>query len=387
MKHPTRHLDMGTLLAYRDHELAADRRSAVQMHLKDCESCQHTLQALTQQAAQVSGLLGSLNPTALDASNTRRALTALRQHTTASRSDLTMWDRIRSSKLRSNKRFQRALGGIGGLVIVVGLFSLAPIRALAADFLGLFRVETFVTVQITGERIEQLSGLMEQGMGFGEITMVGEGAVAEAASLEEAAAQAGFTPVVPSGYGDPLSILVSDPQSATFTPDVAAMRDVYTALGLDPALIPDNIDGEVFTFTLPVGVTALYAGQDGTQFALTQVPSPTVDGPEDVDLQQLGEALLQLLGMSAEEAERLSESIDWTTTLVVPIPQNLASVREVEIGGVTGLAFEASDSGDPDGGNHVKGGGIVWQKNGYVFALSSDSIATPTLIAIAESLN
>src|SRR5574341_993661 len=97
MRVSTHHLDTGTLLAYRDYELAADQRDLVQMHLKECEVCQRQLETLTRQAGQVEGLLGALKPSPLDAPQTRRALIDLRQQT-AMRSDLTMWDRIRTNK-------------------------------------------------------------------------------------------------------------------------------------------------------------------------------------------------------------------------------------------------------------------------------------------------
>lgn len=380
MKHQDRHLDDGALMAYRDHELGAEDRSLTQMHLAGCEVCQSRLAVLTAQAEQVGGLLRRLDPTPLDAPHAGRALAALRPYSN-DRSTQTMLDRIRASK-----RLQRALIGVASLVVVIGLFSLAPVRALAAEFLGLFRVEHFVTIPVTAERIEQLSQVMEQSMGFGEVVTAGEQGT-QVASLDDAAAQVGFAPLVPDGYGDPFSVMVNPTQTADFTPDVAMIREVFAAMDLDPMLIPDNIDGKEFTFTFPAGVMAMYNVAPETTFSVVQMPSPTVDGPEDVDLQQLGVALLQLLGMSPEEAERLSASIDWTSTAVLPIPQNAASAREVEVRGTPALAIEASDEGDPDDGNHLEGGGgVLWQQDGYIFAVGSDTIDTPGLIAIAESL-
>ena len=55
-----------------------------------------------------------------------------------------------------------------------------------------------------------------------------------------------------------------------------------------------------------------------TEYA--QVPAPRASTPPELDLDQLGRAYLQLLGMSAQEAERFSQRVNWATTLVVPLP-------------------------------------------------------------------
>jgi len=384
MRFLNRHPDAGTLLAYWDGELPPGERERIGAHVAECDPCRARLDALAGQAGEVGGLLSALRPTTLDAPDVRRALITIKRKT-EQRSEGTMLERIRMSK-----RAQRTGAAIAALALVVGLFTLAPVRALAAQFLGLFRVERFVTVEVSPERIEQLNALLDENMSFGQV----EGSEAEpveVASLDEAAAVAGFRPRVPQGYGDPVRIEVSPASTATFTPDVEAMRQVFAALDLDPMLLPDNIDGQQFVFNIPAGIALTYEYQysDSDGFSVMQAPSPTVEGPDNVDMQQLGNAMLQLLGMSPQEAERLSASIDWTTTMVLPIPTDVASVREVEVDGVTGLAFELRGSGgldDPDSGGERGGSALLWQNGGYVYMLGADRSHVSRLLEIAATL-
>lgn len=356
----TRHPHDGMLLTYLEAELADHREKDIRAHVEACAACQARLGRLQAQRERVSGTLSALTPAPLEQPNARRALAGLRM-TIDKRKGGTMFDQIKNSR-----RAQRMLAGIAALVVVVGLFALAPVRALARDFLGLFRVERFMVVNVDAERMEQIAEALDESMFFGEEEMLEEpGEPVEVGSLDEAAVQAGFRPGKPEGYGEPTSIQVTGASSRRFTPDVEALRAVFETMGLDPALLPEGIDGQPFEISVPAGIVQVY--DDGApdrreDFSIMQVPSPSVEVPEGVDVQALGEAMLQLLGMSPEEAARLSASIDWTTTLVLPVPIDAATVQEVNVKGTTGLLFDASDYEDIDGG----GGALLWQKNGIV---------------------
>jgi hypothetical protein len=109
---------------------------------------------------------------------------------------------------------------------------------------------------------------------------------------------------------------------------------------------------------------------------LVQTDSPIVEYPEGLDPQPLGEALLQLLGMDAAEARRLSENIDWTSTLLLPIPTDFATFEEVTVNGGSGLLL-----------NNVSGpeSALVWQENGVLYLLAG-SENSGNLLELAESL-
>ncbi len=372
-------------MAYHDHELTPAQRQAVQGHLRTCPGCRVRLEQIEARAVQVSARLAMLAPGGSEQMEPRSALGRFRQ-TILLRKESPMTEGV-----RINRRIRQWAIGLTALAVLAGLFMLAPVRALASEFLGLFRVEKFVAVDVEPERIEEIASLMDQGMGFGDVQEMGasdEGT--EVSSLDEAADLAGFQPRTLGSQVAPDHIVVIAERSAVFTPDVEEMRALFAALDLDPDLLPDDIDGQPFTFTFPTAVAQGWLDEgDVLEVMLMQSPSPTVEGPEDADMQQLGMAMLQLLGMSPREARRLSRDIDWASTLLVPVPANLASVREVEVSGAPGLLFDTSEYVDPeDGGDgRMPGSMLLWQTGGMVYMLSASGVDTVDLIAIAESLN
>ncbi len=93
---------------------------------------------------------------------------------------------------------------------------------------------------------------------------------------------------------------------------------------------------------------------------------------------QIAEVGLQLGGMSAEAAHRFSQTVDWTSTLVVGIPQG-TSYETVEVDGVQGTFIDQSKRGERSRRSYK----LLWVKNGviYVLAGSGDSAQALTLAA------
>jgi hypothetical protein len=113
---------------------------------------------------------------------------------------------------------------------------------------------------------------------------------------------------------------------------------------------------------------------------LAQIPSPTVTTPPDLDVEQLAEAGLQFTGMSPEEARAFSQNVDWSSTLIVPIPRSAASIEEVAVDGVTGnLLYRNADDGMP--ARYT----LLWVKDGIIYALTGFGDAQ-TALAVAGSL-
>src|SRR5207245_8897962 len=69
---------------------------------------------------------------------------------------------------------------------------------------------------------------------------------------------------------------------------------------------------------------------------LIQAPSPTVSVPPDLNMSDIAEAALELAGMSPAEARSFCQTVDWSSTLVVPIPRNSSSYETVTVHEVEG---------------------------------------------------
>jgi hypothetical protein len=143
--------------------------------------------------------------------------------------------------------------------------------------------------------------------------------------------------------------------------------------GADPLLLPDSLQGAEINVVLHPG--AVLSWDNGA--TLMQMQSPEVNYPDDVDPVVIGEALLQALGMSADEAQRLARAIDWSNTLVLPIPTDLATFSEVRVGmDGRGLALTSVEG---------HGNALLWQDGGFVYLLTGAG-STDDLLALADGM-
>jgi hypothetical protein len=95
---------------------------------------------------------------------------------------------------------------------------------------------------------------------------------------------------------------------------------------------------------------------------------------------QLAEIGLQFTGMSPEEAHAFSQTVDWTSTLVVPIPRNGHAYEQVSVDGVTGnLIYRAGDDGVP--ARYT----VLWVRDGILYALSGFG-APSEAVSLANTL-
>jgi hypothetical protein len=359
-----RHIREGTLRAYLDGELAPDAYEHVRTHLGRCDHCRGRLAALVGEARWVEEYITSMAPDRLAAPRPQRVLTKIREVQQIGGNE-TMFAKM-------TKRQRRALVGVLAAIVIVGSLSLAPVRAWASEFLGIFRAERFVVVNADPERFEELDTLLHETEVIGEIEILQEPTEPqEVASLEEAAATVGFQPrTLTADFLGESRVEVVGQSAVRITPDVEAIRTIFEAMELDPMLIPDSVDGQPFTITVPAGVYQSWE-QEGEEegvppIELYQLHSPEVDVPNDVDVTALGEAMLQLFGMTPEEAARMSQRVDWTTTLVLPVPDDLVRVQEVDIDGTSGLLFVSGWQEYEGNEYHHRDVTLLWQQNGVV---------------------
>jgi hypothetical protein len=111
---------------------------------------------------------------------------------------------------------------------------------------------------------------------------------------------------------------------------------------------------------------------------LVQAPSPTVSVPPDLNMSEIAEAALELAGMSAGEARSFCQTVDWSSTLVVPIPRNSSSSETVTVDGVEGTLITETLSQ----GNRYS---LLWIKNGVIHSLAGHGNSSDAL-SLAASL-
>lgn len=262
--------------------------------------------------------------------------------------------------------------GLSFVLLLAILFSFPAVRAGASEFLGLFRVQKFAPISITPGQIAILEQLAEEGMEPGELVIRNEpGAITPVDSLGEAGLRTGLDVRTLSSMGEPDEINVLDGGDGYLIIDLAAARAIVEAAGADPALLPESLDGARVDVAAFPGVQQVW----GEDIIFMQAESPLVEYPDDIDPAVLGEALLQVLGTEPREARRIAQSIDWASTLLLPIPSEMVTFSEVVVDGVNGVALEPLDG---------EGGSLMWQKEGKVYMLNGKGDVGELLSLVVE---
>jgi hypothetical protein len=76
---------------------------------------------------------------------------------------------------------------------------------------------------------------------------------------------------------------------------------------------------------------------DATCISLAEVPSPSLSAPPEIHPDQIAQVALQFFGMSASDAANLTKTVDWTSTLVLPVVRRQSSYRQVNVNGNEGV--------------------------------------------------
>jgi hypothetical protein len=254
------------------------------------------------------------------------------------------------------------------VIILAGALSVPAVRASAASFLALFRVANFVAVEVDSTRLDALEAQQ-----LDLRTLIGEnmqviqdpGPGLPVVSVAQAGAAAGYAVKVPGWLpvdARIVEISVSGEGVARVTANATRLQQVMDVLGITDLEVPAGFDGQIVTVRVPRSVAIRYE-HGGRRTRFFQAPSPEVALPASVNLTALGEIGLRILGLSAGDAREFSRIIDWNSTLVVPLPSGVRSMKRVNINGNPGIAVEYTDSSRMNM--------VIWSAAGRVFGIVS----------------
>jgi hypothetical protein len=290
-----------------------------------------------------------------------------------------MWQKV------FKRKFRPVWATLAIISVLAVSFSFPQVRAIATNFLGLFRIEQVEAVEV-GISLNDLSAEMESYF-VSVDSLIGDqidvqqiGDPVPVANIAEAEALAGYKVRVPTELADKEQHIVFQPASTiSFTIDRGRWLALIDSMGYgDQFDIPKAADGAEVKFNLPNTVVIGFgqcdindaqdmedAGLPGSCTILMQTKQPTIEAPPGIDINQAGQIVLQVLGMSPAEAAAFGDRVDWATTLVVPVPQG-ADYRNVMVDGAEGVILE-----DTYAGGNARFT-MLWVKDGMFYALSGD---------------
>ena len=392
-----RHFEEGHLRAYYDGALSEEEHLQVQEHLAACSRCARQAAAIETRGKRITALLAGMDP--------RSAREPVSAQVARHHFDSYVELRKESSMLQKMfaRRYRPVWGATAVALVLAIAFSFAPVRTFAGNLLALFRVQKVEFIEVSPSQIPDEETL-QAALGRLEIVMDDQVTIeggGEPQVIDEDTAR-GLS-VFPVRFPTALSVaphvsLLPETRVGMHV-DLARVRALLAELGYGDTELPDSLDGEDIQVNFGPAVIAGYGDcqvapaaapasgapapvqseMDCTLFI--QMRSPVISAPAALDVDQLGGVYLQLLGLSAEEAERFSERVDWTTTFVVPVPgyANL-EYEDVTVDGVPGTLIRSSHPSRDDE-QYL----LTWLKGGVAYALQGPGTAEDAL-EIAASL-
>ena len=387
------HLSEGNLRAALDGELAEPEIQ----HLNTCPHCQarrEQIRLQIQPAAEGLSFLGSTTQEPVPAA--QRALKGFYQ---------------RTIPRKENSMFKKLFGspvlkiGLAVVLILAIVVSIPATRALADQLLNLFRVQQVVVVPVDFTGMQQLTGNDTLGKQVSDLISGSvsiqqkPGDPVTASDAANASQLSGFNVRVPQGM-TPSRISVEGAAAFTIKVDVAKAQALLNEAGRSDLVLPSSINGADVSVTIPSSVSVAFGtcpdpsaqdtgsgismnGSAGRQYPdcviLAEIPTPNVSAPAELNIAQLAQIGLEFTGMTSEQAAAFTQTVDWTSTLVIPLPKNAATYGQVTVDGVTGTLIQRPADDAPQFA-------LLWVKNGIIYAISSLGTNSQQALQMANSL-
>jgi anti-sigma factor RsiW len=373
----------GILRARMDGELTELEMKEVDAHLGACPACRKRTETIAAQAEEVRQALTTLTPLPGEApTDARLALARFRAEHAEARAQAVSWlARLFRKPLRP------AWASLGVMALAVACFSFTPARSWAQRILAMLRVEKIAVVPVDLQFLQgprdagSTEKMVGQFISDSIVVTMHPGQPQAVADGAQASQLAGFRVRLLAGRPDPPKIKVQGEQAFQMTLNRDRLQSILDGLGRSDLQLPASIDGALLAVHIPKVVLAVYGNcpehssresrtspqmADWTGcVALAQVPSPTVSVPPELNIQQLAELGLQAAGLSAQDAQTFCQTVDWTSTLVLPIPRDAGSYESVSVDGVQGTLIA-----EQAWGKRPPGYVLLWVKDGIIYSLS-----------------
>ncbi len=400
--------DDGILRARLDGELTAPALAEVDQHLAVCPDCRTRFETLSAEKARTTDLLATMAPGADDTAPSAAAAYA------EFSSRFGTADEPRASWISRMlaPRWRPAWGLATATVIVAASIGISPVRTWAQRILSMLRVQKIAVVSIDPSTLMNGSEpdshpykLMNQFIADNVTVTMDPGKPEIASNVTQAAQLAGYPIRTIGNLGAPQTIRVNGETAFQMTLNRDRVETLLDEVGRSDIQIPESVNGALIAVHIPRTVVSMYGDcpvrtsssdkqsraeqlaerkmemmkstKNSNCVYLIQAPSPTVSVPRNLNMSQIAEAALELAGMSASEAHSFCQTVDWSSTMVVPIPRNTGTYETVTVDGVDGTLITETLTQ----GNRYS---LLWVKRGVIHSLTGHGSSSDALTLAAS---
>ncbi len=385
-----------------DSELGPNELQHAEEHLGSCARCRERLKTMAAEAERVRHALAALEPRGDVSTSPQQGLAqfeAPKETEVPSRSWLKGAARVFSAHPFP------AWGGAALTALAVILVSFAPARTWGQRVLDMLRVKrvTVVPVDFAVAPGPNTQATIRQLLSDQVVETLSPGKPVTVSNASQASKLAGFTVRTLASEPTPPQIAVEGEQAYVMTLNQERLQEVMNELGRPDLQIPASVNGATVAVHIGKGVFIRYGncadygeqhtvGPQGSAqgrqkisaigcMMMVEVPSPVVSVPPGMDISQLAEIALQAAGMTANEAQEFCQTVDWTSTLVVPVPSRAGSAAQVAVDGVDGTLITGNSfHGQPPRYT------LIWVKDGIIYSLMGAGNSA-NAVALAGSLS
>ena len=292
----------------------------------------------------------------------------------------------------TTRRVFRFAAAACAIAVVAAIFAIPSVRVSAQSFLELFRVRRFAAVRFDESRLETLRALGEKRelLVFDKTEEVRDpGPPRYVLSRQAASPEVGFPVSAPAYLPEgflPDSVFVNGEGAMRLSISEEKLRALLQQLDVRDVQVPTGLDGKWVEVRKPPIVIQRFRGPRERRAVFIQARSPEVSLPTGWDVERLAEIGLRVLGLDRGEARRIASTTDWRSTLIVPVPMNASTFRQVTVHGQQALMITMT--GNRAGDGKLRGGGalLLWSEDGRVYCIQGN-LSGQDLIQMAQSVS
>ena len=358
--------DEGKLMAYLDRQLAPREMEQVSLHISRCPACRARLDRLRREKDATGRLLEAYRVAA--EGGLQKPVAGRMPAGSTGSTNLTV---RRKGVHFVMKRYRKALAAVAAAALLIGMFSIAPVRGFASQILQVFRVNGVQVLHFDPADVQELEKALEtygKGVNIDSFGEVLREEVNDYARLDPNSVRIGSQRIgLPERLGSfeaTSELGIRSGEKLSITPRVEGLNGFLANMG-SQKLLPRALDGKTFSIRIyPVAVRS-YGSGGSERISMYRSVSPELRVPDGVNVEEVREALLGIPILPERMRNTLAGIDPYGNTLLIPdfgMERN-GPLREVKVNGNDGVFMEGPPDAYP--AHRV----LIWPQGGVWNAL------------------